>query len=60
MSFGIIAATTPSNDAPLQVGQRADDAPGMQLFKVSHVSEAGRASVLALLVRLLGCFFMAS
>jgi hypothetical protein len=51
MSFGIIAATTPSNDAPLQIGQRADDAPGMQFFKVGHE---------ALLVKLLGCFFMAS
>ena len=50
MSFGIIAATTPSNDAPLQIGQRADDAPRMQLFKVGHE---------ALLVRLAGCFFMA-
>ncbi len=46
MGFSVIAATTPSNDAPLQVGQRADDAPRMQLFKVSHVSEARRASVL--------------
>ncbi len=51
MGFSLIAAKAPSNDAPLQVGQRADDAPRMQLFKVSHD---------ALLMMEAGCFFMAS
>ncbi len=36
LGFGVITVTTPSDDTPLQVGERADNTPRMQLFKVSH------------------------
>ncbi len=35
MRFGVIAATTPRNDAPLHVGEWANNAPRSQLVSVS-------------------------
>jgi hypothetical protein len=49
MGFCVIPATTSGDDAPLHIGEWADDVPRMQLFKVGHE---------ALLVMPAGCFFI--
>jgi hypothetical protein len=36
MRFCVIAAAKAGNDWVLHIGQMADDAPGMKLFKVAH------------------------